>query len=93
MKYLLFSIIASITLFSCTEPTPKVSSGKLPILGNRDVVDGDTVYHTVPDFSFINQDSQAVTNATFKDKLYVVDFFFTSCPTICPKVKKQMLQV
>lgn len=66
---------------------------KLPILGEKDIVNGDTVYHTVPDFSFINQDSQVVTNATFAGQAYVVDFFFTSCPTICPKVKRQMLRL
>jgi protein SCO1/2 len=65
----------------------------LPILGNKPVVNGDTIYHTVRDFSFIDQDSQVVDNATFEDKIYVVDFFFISCPTICPKVKKQMLRI
>jgi protein SCO1/2 len=65
----------------------------LPILGEFDIVNGDTVYHTVRDFSFINQDSQIVNNASFADKAYVVDFFFISCPTICPKVKKQMLRL
>lgn len=65
----------------------------LPILGERDIQSGDTLYHTIPSFSFTDQDSQAVTNATFTGKAYVVDFFFISCPTICPKVKKQMLRV
>lgn len=63
---------------------------RLPILGNRLVSPGgDTIYHQVPDFAFIDQDSQAVTNATFAGKIYVTDFFFTHCPTICPKVKVQ----
>lgn len=65
----------------------------LPILGERDILDGDTVYHRIPAFRFINQDSVWVTPATFDGKAYVVDFFFISCPTICPKVKKQMLRV
>lgn len=65
----------------------------LPIFGNRNVVNGDTIYHTVPDFSFVNQDSQLVTNATFEGKAYVVDFFFIHCPTICPKVKAQAMRV
>ena len=41
----------------------------------------------------MDQDSNAITPATFKDKVYIADFFFTSCPTICPKVKAQMLRV
>lgn len=65
----------------------------LPILGEADVVNGDTLYHTIPDFAFINQDSQTITNADFAGKVYVADFFFISCPTICPKVKRQMLRL
>ena len=38
----------------------------------------------IPDFAFVNQYGQSVTQDTFEDKLYVADFFFTSCPTICP---------
>lgn len=69
-------------------------SGKLPILGERDVTPaGDTIYPQVPDFQFINQDGQPVTNATFAGKAYVVDFFFIHCPTICPKVKANGLRV
>ena len=65
----------------------------LPILGEREVSGADTIYHTIPPFSFLDQDSATVTNSTLTGKAYVVDFFFISCPTICPKVKKQMLRV
>ncbi|MEN7549457.1 SCO family protein [Rapidithrix thailandica] len=44
-------------------------------------------------FQFVDQDSQVVNNETVKGKYYVTDFFFTSCPTICPKMKAQMLTV
>jgi protein SCO1/2 len=65
----------------------------LPIFGERDIENGDTIYHTIADFKFVDQDSSEVTNETFKDKIYVTDFFFTSCRTICPKMKTQMLRV
>ncbi len=66
----------------------------LPIVGHRDISPtGDTLYHQIPDFQFTNQDNQPVNNATFQNKAYVVDFFFMNCPTICPKVKKQMLRL
>ncbi len=65
----------------------------LPILGEISVENGDTIYHTIPDFAFIDQDSQLVTNETFKGKIYVADFFFISCPTICPKITAQMLRI
>ena len=67
--------------------------GPLPILGNRDIIDGDTIYHTVPDFSFTNQFGETVTPKTFEGQAYIVDYFFTSCPTICPKVKQQQLRL
>ena len=66
---------------------------RLPILGERDVAGADTVYHTIQNFSFVDQDSVTITNETFKDKIYVADFFFTSCRTICPIMKTQMVKV
>jgi protein SCO1/2 len=68
-------------------------SDKLPIYGEKKIIDGDTLYHTIRDFSFINQDSIIITNATFDNKIYIADFFFTTCPTICPKVKQQMIRI
>jgi protein SCO1/2 len=65
----------------------------LPIFGERELVGADTVYHTIAPFQFVNQDSALVTNETFSDKIYVADFFFTSCRTICPIMKTQMLRV
>lgn len=74
---------------------------RLPILGNRyaesRVVNGetlvDTVYQQIPAFSLINQDGLPVTNNTVANKIYIADFFFTSCPTICPVMKKEMIRV
>src|SRR6185436_10359105 len=65
----------------------------LPIFGEREVAGTDTVYHKIADFKFVDQDSAIVTNETFRDKIYVADFFFTSCRTICPIMKTQMLRV
>ncbi len=92
MKPIQLFLLASLLLvIACVEPdsTPK----QLPILGNRDIVDGDTVFHQISDFRFIDQDSNVITNATFANKIYVADVFFTSCPSICPKVKQQMLRI
>ena len=76
-------------LFACT---PK-EDPPLPIFGEREVIGTDTTYHTIADFKFVDQDSVEVTNETYKDKIYVTDFFFTSCRTICPIMKTQMLRV
>jgi protein SCO1 len=50
----------------------------------------DTLYHTIPYFEFIDQDGKLVTQKDFKDQIVVADFFFTSCPSICPIMSKQM---
>ncbi|MEQ9402993.1 MAG: SCO family protein [Cyclobacteriaceae bacterium] len=69
------------------------TSTQLPIYGNTAYEGTDTIYHTVADFSLTDQDSLQVTNETFSGQIYVSDFFFTSCPTICPVMKQQMLRV
>ena len=84
-----FSIIAfSFLILSCSFPEKP-----LPIFGEREVVAGDTVYHSIREFQFVNQDSVVVSNETFKGKIYVADFFFTTCRTICPIMKTQMARV
>jgi protein SCO1 len=70
-----------------------VKEKPLPIYGERDFNGIDTVYHTVPEFKLLNQDSSWITNENLKGKIYVADFFFTKCPTICPIMKTQMLRV
>ncbi len=81
-------VVVILGLISC-QSGPR----QLPILGERDFINGDTVYHTIPDFEFIDQDSSLVTKESFKGKIYIADFFFTHCPTICPKVTKQMMRL
>ena len=49
--------------------------------------------HRIRPFKFINQDGKVITDKFYKGKIYVADFFFTTCPTICPLMKKQMLKV
>jgi protein SCO1/2 len=82
-------LVFSLLLSACS----KKKEEKLPILGEREVVGSDTVYHIIANFKFVDQDSAMVTNETFRDKIYVADFFFTSCRTICPIMKTQMLRV
>ncbi|MEZ4848156.1 MAG: SCO family protein [Bacteroidia bacterium] len=54
---------------------------------------GDTLFHTIPPFAFLDQDSALITEADFEGKVYITDFFFTSCPSICPKMKSQMIRI
>jgi len=88
MRTLLFLLSFSLTLVSCTS-----KNNKLPILGNQTIVSNDTVYPTIPAFNFINQDSIEVTEKTFDGKIYVADFIFLNCPTICPRMTNEMTKV
>lgn len=81
-------------LVSCqpSQPIP------LPKLGNYDVVYSkkngkeiiDSIYSTIPAFQYLNEDSIRVTNSDFKNKVWIVEFFFATCPTICPIMNQQL---
>ena len=49
------------------------------------------IMHRIPKFNLVNQLGEEVTEETFKDKIYVADFFFTTCPGICPKMTANMM--
>lgn len=65
----------------------------LPILGEIEYADGDTIYHQIPDFSYVDQYGQPFNQDSVRSKIYVADFFFTKCPTICPKMAQQLLRI
>jgi len=71
----------------------KQETGPLPYFGQKALEGTDTVYHRIMPFSLLDQDSSMMTNASLRDQIYVADFFFTSCPTICPVVKQQMIRI
>jgi protein SCO1/2 len=50
-------------------------------------------FEKVPAFQFTDQDNQLVSNADYENKVFVVEFFFTSCPTICPRMNENMVKI
>lgn len=74
---------------------------QLPYYGPKDPmtvkIDGkelmDTVYHTIPPFEFINQEGLPVTEQNYEGKIYVVNYFFATCPSICPIMAEQLHRV
>lgn len=71
---------------------------KLPKIGPKEAVqnaDGsyDTIYHKIPYFEFTNQDGKKVTRDDLLGSVYIADFFFVTCPTICPKMTTNMAYV
>lgn len=95
IRFVLFSFMF-FSFYACNS-----EKKELPVLGEKKLiektVDGkkviDTVNHRIGNFSFKNQLGNIINEKTVDDKVYVADFFFTSCPTICPAVKAQMKKI
>ena len=96
LGFLIFSIaFLSISFYLLT---PKK---KLPIFNPSDVnpelvdstVQHVSKYHTVADFKFTNQNGEMITQKNYEGKIYVADFFFTTCPTICPIMQDNMVEI
>ena len=64
---------------------------------NSEMVDSTLLdkrkYHTIADFNLINQNGNTITQDTYKNKIYIADFFFTTCQTICPIMTDHMFQI
>src|SRR3990172_6196526 len=65
----------------------------LPYYGPREVKTGDTIYHSIPQFQFTDQQGRTLTDKELEGKFFVADFFFTSCQSICPKMAAQLYRV
>ncbi|NOW93965.1 SCO family protein [Mucilaginibacter sp. SG564] len=100
MKNIVCAFIV-IALYSACKQGSTNNTAKLPILGNREpvtkTVDGkqvtDTTYSTIPAFKFVNQYADTISDKSLDGKIYVADFFFTTCPSICPVMHRNMLNV
>jgi len=69
---------------------PKKKPGNLSDLAFLEL---NGVRKKVPSFSFTNQNGETITNKDYEGKVYVLEFFFTTCPTICPKMNFNMLEL
>jgi protein SCO1/2 len=96
----LFSILL-LAVYSCTSnSTKEVEEIALPYYNTADFTpnwiendDLDDELHTIEKFSFLNQNGEIVTNESLSGKIYVVDFFFTICPSICPKMTSNLARI
>lgn len=87
MKNLIYLGLLGAFLTSCQQ-----EQKRLPYL-QQEITGTDTTYRSIPDFKFLNQDSVEVTGKDFDKAIYVADFFFTSCPTICPIMHRNLLKI
>jgi protein SCO1/2 len=96
MKQLIVLALLCVGFSGCKEHASKKRA--LPYFGNYDVVvsetngirEVDTIYPKIPVFSYLNQDSILISSKDMHDKIWVANFFFTSCPSICPPMISQM---
>jgi protein SCO1/2 len=101
--FIFFPVVLMIVVISCLQLATKKAEGKkeLPFYNTADFtpqwIDRSSVIydsiHTIPNFQFVNQDGNQVTEKTFSGKIYVTDFFFTSCPGICKRLTTNLLLV
>ena len=86
-----------ITLFYNILNPVKVLPIYQPAQVNYELVDStiqhQKKYHRIADFSLINQNGETITQEFYKDKIYVADFFFTTCQTICPIMTDHMYEI
>ncbi len=102
-KYKLFAIVFSVLsviimwLFYNALQPKKTLAIYQPSMVNPELVDSTLQhvkkYHTIADFSLTNQNGETITQENYTNKIYIADFFFTTCPTICPIMTKNMANI
>ena len=93
---IVFSVVTISLFYSALKPKKT-----LPIYNPADVnpelvdstVQYKSKYHTIADFSFVNQNGDTITQKNYEGKIYVADFFFTTCGSICPKMTTNLEEV
>jgi len=102
-KYKLFittlavlSVVIITAFYNILKPTKTLPIYQ-PAQVNFELVDStiqhQKKYHTIADFKLINQNGDTITQSFYKDKIYVADFFFTTCQTICPIMTDHMYEI
>lgn len=102
-KYRFFGIVFSLLsaiiiyfIYDALDPERRLPVYQ-PNMVNPELVDStlhDTKkYHTIADFNLVNQNGQTITQEEYQGKIYIADFFFTTCPSICPIMTKNMAEI
>ncbi len=93
---LVLSVIIITAIYSILNPQPKLPVYQ-PNMVNAELVDSTKQhikkYHTIADFSLLNQNGETITQKDYENKIYIADFFFTTCPTICPIMTDNMVKL
>lgn len=92
----LLSSVIIVLMYQALQPEKRLPIYQ-PSMVNPELVDSTLVYvkkyHTIADFELVNQNGDTITQETYTDKIYIADFFFTTCPTICPVMTANMADI
>lgn len=88
-------VLLAVIIGACNTGKKEIKNDLLlPVYGSKTISkEGDTLYHTIADFSFTNQYKETITQKTTEGKIYVADFFFSTCQSICPVMTTQLTRV
>lgn len=90
------SVIIITVIYSILKPEKRLPVYQ-PTMVNAELVDSTVQevrkYHTISDFKLLNQNGDTITQDDYRDKIYIADFFFTTCQTICPIMTDHMLKI
>jgi protein SCO1/2 len=90
------SIVIILLFYDALKPQKRLPVYN-PAMVNSELVDDSLQhvkkYHAIADFSLTNQNGETVTHQDYEGKIYIADFFFTTCPTICPIMTKNMADI
>ena len=96
MVMTLLSSVIIVLMYQALQPEKRLPIYQ-PSMVNPELVDSTLVYvkkyHTIADFELVNQNGDTITQETYTDKIYIADFFFTTCPTICPVMTANMTDI
>ncbi len=96
LGFILFSVLFLSIAYQFLNPKKTLPIYN-PSMVNSELVDTTvqhiSKYHAIADFSFTNQNGKTITQKDYEGKIYVADFFFTTCPTICPIMQDNMVEI
>jgi protein SCO1/2 len=94
--FALLSTVIIYLIYNALQPKKRLPIYQ-PNMVNSELVDSTLQhvkkYHRIADFNLINQNGDTITQENYRDKIYVADFFFTTCPTICPIMTANLVEV
>ncbi|MCQ0111395.1 SCO family protein [Zhouia amylolytica] len=97
--FIVLTILSAIIIFlfyNALKPKERLPVFQ-PAMVNAELVDSTVQYvkkyHTIADFNLINQNGDTITESHYKNKIYIADFFFTTCPSICPIMTDNMVKI